>query len=91
MHGFGFNYFGGMGTFGWVGMIINLVLSIVMIAAVVYFIVWLIRRGSVREQSLSDSGYPGARQPSAREILDTRYARGEITREQYLMMIEDIE
>ncbi|MEA3439476.1 MAG: SHOCT domain-containing protein [Chloroflexota bacterium] len=30
------------------------------------------------------------RNPTAREILDQRYARGEITREQYKTMMEDI-
>jgi putative membrane protein len=32
-----------------------------------------------------------SRQPSARELLDQRYARGEITREQYEIMKQDLQ
>ena len=29
--------------------------------------------------------------PTARQILEQRYARGEITREQYLLMLKDLQ
>lgn len=48
--------------------------------------------------SLSRSGWPGCghrrahdREESAREILDRRYARGELTREQYQQMKKDLD
>lgn len=34
---------------------------------------------------------PSERQPGAREILDTRYARGDLTREEYERMRRDVE
>lgn len=33
---------------------------------------------------------PSAHEPTAREILDQRYARGEITREQFELMKQDL-
>lgn len=49
--------------------------------------VWLVRAvfGNGRPRSTSNEPQ------SAREILDQRYARGEITREQYEIMKEDIQ
>ena len=85
MHGFGF---GGFGTFGWIGMILNLVITLGVIIGVVLLVVWAVRRiGAAGPGSVT---YPGSGQPSAREILQTRYARGEITREQYLEMLADL-
>ena len=74
-----------MAGFGFVGFFIMLVFWGFVIAGAV----WLMR-----------SLFPGASVPgsgdkagpmSAREILDQRYARGEITREHYLGMVEDLE
>jgi putative membrane protein len=70
--------------FGLMGVVLMLIFwGTLMLGAV-----WLVK-----------SIFPGVREPggrenlpiSAREILDQRYARGEITREQYLAMIEDVQ
>ncbi len=89
MGGFGSGW-GGFGAFGLVGMILNLVISIGLIVGVVLLIAWLWRRVN------PDGGRPAMAQPaggpmvSPKEILQVRYARGEITREQYQQMLVDL-
>jgi putative membrane protein len=76
MHGFGF---GGMGLFGgWIGLIFNLAILV----GVVILIVWAVKRFT--SGNISPSGQ------TPREILQTRYARGEITRDQYQQMLSDL-
>jgi putative membrane protein len=76
MHGFGF---GSMGLFGgWIGLIMNLVI----IVGVVILVVWAVRRFT------SGSVSSGGQTP--REIVQARYARGEITRDQYQQMLQDL-
>jgi putative membrane protein len=82
--------FGGYGGYSWFGMILNSVFAIVLIVALVLLLVWLWRRVS----PIRSAG-PGAPQPTApvaspKEILQIRYARGEITREQYRQMLDDL-
>ncbi len=79
---------GGFGAYGWLGLIFNLLIII----AVIWLVVWAIRRlsaaggTSARNGSFAD----GPNGPSPREILQARYARGEITREQYREMLDDL-
>ncbi|MBI3740066.1 MAG: SHOCT domain-containing protein [Chloroflexi bacterium] len=71
-----------MGGFGLIGLIIN----VAIIIGVVLLIVWAVRRfsgGAVNWNQPSGSQSP-------REILQARYARGEITREQYQQMLGDL-
>ncbi len=84
MHGFGL---GGFGTFGWLGMIINLVITIGVIIGVVLLIVWIVR------QAAGGAGVAAASAgtSSPREVLQVRYARGEITREQYQQILADLQ
>lgn len=82
MHGYGF---GGFGGFGWIGMIINLVIAIAMVVGIIWLVLWLARKGISGNQ-----GHLMAPQISPREILQIRYARGEITREQYQQILEDL-
>jgi putative membrane protein len=79
IHGFGF------GGFGWIGMIIGLVITIGVIIGVIWLMVYFARRGfpDTQGQSMTTSTSP-------REILQARYARGEITRDQYLQMLDDL-
>ena len=73
--------FGMMGGFGLIGLIIN----IAIIVGIVILIVWAVKRftgGSANMNQLSSQ--------SPREILQTRYARGEITRDQYQQMLSDL-
>jgi putative membrane protein len=75
----GFPGFGMMGFFGgWIGMLVNLAILI----GIVVLIVWAVKRFT--------SNGPSASSQTPREILQARYARGEITREQYQQMLQDL-
>jgi putative membrane protein len=81
---------GMMGGVGWLWMLLWGLFSIALLGLVVLALVWLAR--SVGSGSGQSS--PG-REPSAggtaREALDLRYARGEISREEYLQARRDLE
>lgn len=81
MHGYWF------GPLGWVGMIINILIWLLFIGGFVWLIVWAVRRSSSGGGSFTAA--PPAPQ-SPKEIAQMRYARGEITREQYQQMLEDL-
>ncbi|HJW89752.1 MAG TPA: SHOCT domain-containing protein [Anaerolineales bacterium] len=86
MHGFGF---GGFGGFGWLGMILNLVITLGLIVGLVLLVVWAVRRLSAAGDRPAFT-QRGEAPPTAREILQMRYARGEITRDQYQEMLGDL-
>ena len=92
MHGIGPGMMmgGGMTAFGWPGMILGWLVNISLIIGAVLLGVWLVRRVSLPglTPTISSGGQGGFSTP--REILQTRYARGEITREQYLEMLGDL-
>jgi len=75
----GIHGFGGMGLFGgWIGLILNLAILV----GVVVLIVWAVKRFT--------SGSASASGQTAREIAQARYARGEITRDQYQQLLQDL-
>jgi putative membrane protein len=80
--------FGTFGTWGWVAMILQMVFWLGLIAGVVLLVVWAIRRSG--QTSLSSPGYAISGQPTAKDVLQARYARGEITREQYQQIFHDL-
>jgi putative membrane protein len=82
MHGFGFSNFG---SFGWIGMIINLVLTIIIVAGIVWLVLWLVRKGIPNNHV-----QPTPFHANPQEILQARYARGEINQEQYQQILEDL-
>lgn len=80
----GWGMMGGWGgeTWGPFGMVIWLLI----LGAVIAGIVWLVR-------SASDAGIGRlhrARRPSGLDVLEERYARGEINRDEYLQKKRDI-
>jgi putative membrane protein len=77
---------GDFGVWGWIGFILNLVFWVGLIAGLILLVVWAIRRARV--PAGTDAYATG--QPTANEILQAKYARGEITREQYQLMKQDI-
>jgi len=82
------------GSFGIIGMVINLVVTLVVVGGVIWLIIWLVRRagGSALFQQGSAPGNPPTPPNiSPKEALQLRYVRGEITREQYLNMLKDLE
>ncbi|GAP18911.1 SHOCT domain-containing protein [Levilinea saccharolytica] len=75
-----------LGGLGWVGMIINMIISIAMIIGVVFLVVWIVKRLGNNEsgQQINNST------PSVIEIVKQRYAKGEITREEFQKFMVDL-
>ena len=77
----------GYGSLGWIGMILGLLIPIGVIIALVLLVMWAVRRtsgNSVQSGSLNLTGQ------SARDIAQTRYAKGEINREEYQQILLDL-
>ncbi len=69
--------------FGWGGMWFGWLMMIGLTVAVVVFIVWLVRL-SAPSSATHLEPRRGEPAQSALDILQTRYARGEISKEEYL-------
>ncbi|MFO7848719.1 MAG: SHOCT domain-containing protein [Spirochaetia bacterium] len=72
---------------GFGGGLFSIILIVGAIIGIVFLVQWLIRKngstyGETREEET---------RPSAEEILKRRYARGEISREEYLNLKSDLE
>ncbi len=81
----GFGYFG---SYGWLGLVINLLFSLAVFGGLIWLVVWAVRRLGKTVPAMTDGA--GAYPATAREILQARYARGEISREEYLDMLSDL-
>jgi uncharacterized membrane protein len=93
---------GGMGSLGLFGGLLSLVFSIGLLVALVLLGIWLWRQVSptlrqaqgmalspkTTAQLLTRTRSVGSQ--SAREILQIRYARGELTREEFQAMLQDL-
>jgi len=91
MHG-GFSpYFNNTGT--WLGLIGPL-FNILLVVGVVVLVVWAVKKVGQSNSQQPAGGVshpPAGQQPlSARAILDIRYARGELSREEYQIIRQDI-
>jgi putative membrane protein len=84
MHGWGFN------SFGWIGIILMWLVPFGFVVLVVLGIVGLVRGLTSSGEGKADTVQQAEAQTSPREILKIRYASGEITREQYLQMLDDM-
>ncbi len=71
--------FGMMGAFGLIGLLFNALI----IVGVVGLIVWAVKH-------FASPGNHASSTQTAREVLQVRYARGEITREQYQQILSDL-
>ena len=78
---------GGFGGFGLIGMVLNLVITVAVIIGIVWLVIWLVRRAGSNGQPLFS---PAPSVQSPREIVQTRYARGEINREEYQELLADL-
>ena len=76
--------------FGYLWMIIGTVITLIVLGGLVWLIVWAVRRTGNSSNNAYQGGSAASPQ-TAREILDQRYARGEITREQYQQMKQDLD
>jgi putative membrane protein len=80
---------GGFGNFGLLGGLIGLLFNVAILVGVVVLVVWVVQKVS-HSTSAGTSATPPQPVLSAREILDIRYARGELTREEYQTKLSDI-
>ena len=78
MHGYGHE-------FGWGGMVFGGIMMLLFWGGLITLIIWAVKSISTR----SNTRINGL-EPSAREILDRRYAQGEIDRDEYERMKEDL-
>jgi putative membrane protein len=72
----------GYGGWGLFGGIIGLVFNLLILIGIVLLVVWAVKRFT------SNNSSPALQSP--KEILQARYARGELTREQYQQMLSDL-
>ena len=77
----------GYGSFGWIGMILGLVIMIALITGFVILVIWAIRRMSGNSTHIQ---YPVSKELTAKDIAKARYAKGEISREEYQQLLSDI-
>ena len=82
--------FGGMGGWGLFGGLFSLVLIIGLLVGLVFLGIWLWRRFSFAEGTGAWAQPPATRQPSALDVLQARYARGDLTREEFQLMQQDL-
>jgi putative membrane protein len=77
----------GFGGFGWIGMILGMVVMVAVLIGLVLLVVWAVRRmgGSTSPQSA-----PTSASQSALDIAQTRYAKGEINRDEYQQIVADL-
>jgi putative membrane protein len=89
--GFGYGPGGMMGPgYGW-GMVGMGIIWILVVVGVVLLVILLFRQAAAPPPPRGVGYGPGPRTSRARDILDERYARGEIMRDQYLAMRRDLE
>ncbi|MHB1443309.1 MAG: SHOCT domain-containing protein [Candidatus Humimicrobiaceae bacterium] len=79
------NMMGGFfgGGLGWIGMIFGFIFFILVVIGIIFLIVWLVKR----------SNYPGVEnrtESKSLEVLKERYAKGELTKEQYESMKKEL-
>ncbi len=77
---------GMMGGFGLFGGVIGLIFNLLIIVGIVLLVIWAVKRftgGPINGNQASGNQSP-------REILQARYARGEITRDQCQPMLQDL-
>jgi putative membrane protein len=77
----------GYGGMGWIGMILGLVFTIAVIIGFVLLAVWAVRRVSGNN---SQSVSTNLASQSAVDIAKARYAKGEISREEFQQILAEI-
>jgi uncharacterized membrane protein len=76
--------------YGWLGLVLNVFLILGVLIGIILLIIWLVRTTSSNQNRFGNGSAQIDKPLSAREILKIRYVRGEIDREKYQEMLEDI-
>jgi putative membrane protein len=79
--------FGGYGGFGSTMMIVNTVITLAVLIGLVWLVIWAVRRFSANSTS---NGFQNGSAQSAKDFTQIRYAKGEITREEYQQILLDL-
>lgn len=74
-----------MGNYSWIGIALNAIIFLALIALVVWLIIWAIRQSKIHRVV-----YPPQTGPTPKEIVQMRYAKGEISQAEYKKMIADL-
>lgn len=77
----------GYGGMGWIGMILGLIITIGVVVGLIILVVWIVRRTSGNTNQSNSNVLPGQ---SGRDIAQARYAKGEITRDEYQQILSDL-
>jgi putative membrane protein len=86
---------GHMGAAGWVGMAFMVVFWILVVIGLFYLILHLVRRsqeGPYAPSGMQGMGGPeaGPKKSSAMQMLEERYAKGEINRDEFIQRRDDL-
>ena len=84
-------YGSGFGSYGTMGGSTGLWLNIAILVGIVFFVIWAVKQFSNRNVGIASNHTTAVAPPqSASEILATRYARGELSRDDYLTTLNDL-
>lgn len=86
--GYGYGYgpgWGMMGGYGWGYGLLHIAVTVAIIVGVVFLVIW-----AVRTMAVVGPHDHGPRRSSGLDVLEERYARGEINRDEYLQKKKDI-
>ncbi len=83
--GYGYGHWGMMDGWGYGYGLLHMAIWLVVLAAIIIGIVWL-----VRSLAANDDRYALPRRSASLEVLEERYARGEINRDEYLQKKKDM-
>lgn len=86
--GYGYGYgpgWGMMGGYGWGYGLLHIAVTVAIIVGVVFLVIW-----AVRTMAVVGSHDHAPRRSSGLDVLEERYARGEINRDEYLQKKKDI-
>jgi len=75
------------GGFGWIGMILGILFFLALIIGGILLVIWLFRRAGTSDLKRVHFNATTA----ALEIAKERYAKGEISREEYQNLVAELE